>query len=68
MILYNNDMSSGLFLKFIYSISVSKYGVTVYTLDFTHLQSALLIILTNQKTERLLRLVQNLNACPEIAP
>ena len=33
MIFYNNDMSSGLFLKFMYSISVSKFGVkyTFYT-------------------------------------
>ena len=52
MILYNNDMSSGLILKFIYSISVSKYGVTVYILDFTHLQFALMKILANQKTVR----------------
>ena len=68
IILYNNDMSSVFFLKFMCSISVSKYGVTVYTvhMDFTHLHFALVKILANQKTERLLWLVQNLNACPAI--
>ena len=30
MILQNNDMPSGLFLRYMYSISVSKYGVIVY--------------------------------------
>ena len=45
-------MSSGLFLKFMYSISVSKYGVTIYILDFTHLQFDLMKILANQITIR----------------
>ena len=46
-------MSSGLFLKFMYP-SVSKYGVTEYILDFTQPQFALVKIMTNQTTVRIL--------------
>ena len=54
MILYNHDMPSGNFQKFMYSYSVSKYEVIVYKLVFTHLQFALVKILTNQTTVRML--------------
>ena len=54
MILRNNDMSSELFLKFMYPISVSKYGVTIYILDFTHPEFAFVKILTNQTAVRTL--------------
>ena len=54
-------MLSELFLKFMYSMSVSKYRVTVYMLDLTLPMFALVKIKTNQTTV-------NLNACPEIAP
>ena len=55
-------LSSGLFLKFMYSISVSKYEVTVYLLVFTHLQFAFVKLLNNQ-TVRLIWLVQNQYEC-----
>ena len=64
MILHIQDRSSGLFFKLMYCISVSEYGIIVY-MDFIHPQFALVKILANQIT---VRLVQNKNACPEIAP
>ena len=54
MILYNNDISSGLFLKFMYSISMSKYGVVVYLLEFKYLNFALVKIMVNKTAVRLL--------------
>ena len=57
-------MSSRLFLKFMHPISVSKYGVTAYILDFTQTEFALVKILTNDTSKD----AQKLNACPEIAP
>ena len=62
---WNNDLPSGLFFKFIYSISVSKYGVIVYLLYFIHLQFALVKILAN-----LLALIvqQKINACSLTTP
>ena len=54
MILDIHDMYTKLFQKFTYLISVSKYGITVYILDFTHPHFALVKILANQTTVRLL--------------
>ena len=54
------------------NLSVKIWGncsvCIVYILDFAHPQFAFLKILANQTTVRLPWLVQNSNACPEIAP
>ena len=48
------DMTSGLLVKFHVLNLSDKYGITVYLLDFTHPQLALVRILANQKAVRLL--------------